>query len=253
MDKKLTNYFINVSFFAYFVILITERVMSLVTSLTKDPNMFPDAFTGYGYIAVILSIVGFIVFMVFKGRDGVKALFNYSLTPNYIDLVVASGIILISGMIHLPVNYSVVQFISYGILIIGILLKVLLNHKESKNKPVLWLSFAYLVAFSMAIPVSYPEYNIPLASAFMVYEAFVTNGLIALFVFLTISIFSDEDNLFRYWWAALSLAVLDTLLIVFRSSSEINYFVLIFLALSVLIYIAGLVILLINKKKEKVN
>ena len=152
-SKKILNYLINLSFHLYFLILIVERLISVILSFVNGINIFSGLFSTYTYMFVFVSIGAWLIYLLLKCRESIKAIFVPNENLPYKDLCIASGIILLSGMVHTEYTISIVQFISYGILILGILLKVILNN--TANKAMKWLSFAYLVAFSMAIPVMY--------------------------------------------------------------------------------------------------
>lgn len=244
--NKIMTYFINLCFFLYFVILITERSMSVILSFTKGINIFSDAFHGFTYMLVFLSIGAFLIYLIIKCRDAMKALFVEGVEINFMHLCIASGILLLSGMVHTEYTTPVIQFVSYGILIVGILLKVILSHKESKNKPVLWLSFVYLVCFSMAIPVMYQS-MIELHTLFHIIEGVAVFALVGAFTYLFILIFKGENNLFKLWPIIVAVA-LDAALIILRWNEEINWFVLIFIFLSLVMFIVGFIVSKIKKQ-----
>ncbi len=250
-DKKASviNYLINLSFFLYFVILIAERIISVALSFANNFNLFGTGFDGFTYVLVFLSIGTFFVYLFLKCRDNIKALFKKNDELSYFHLSIASGILLLSGMVHTEYTTPVIQFISYGILIIGILLKVILLNRNSKDKPLLWLSFIYLVCFSMAIPVMYHSY-IEQASLFHIIEAFTIFFLVGSFTYLLVLIFSNKEDLFIPWTIGIAL-MLDTSLIIMRWKEEINYFVLIFISLSFVLFIIGSIVKYLKKKTYK--
>ncbi len=246
-NKSLMTYFINLCFFLYFLILIVERTISVVLSFVNNVDVFGNAFNGYIYLLVFLSIIGFIVYLVTKCRPHVKALFKPVEELNFVSLCIASGILLHSGMVHTEYTIPVVQFISYGVLIIGILLQVIVNHKTSNNKPLLWISFVYLVCFSMAIPVMYHSL-IELHVLFHILEAITSITLVITFTYLFIFIFKGESDLFKLW-PIITAVVLDAILIALRWPEEINFFVLIFISLAALTFLLGHILKLAKKKK----
>ena len=233
MEKKL-NILIKICFILYFVILITERSLSVILSINNGVNLFGSGYHTFTYLTVFLSFVGFLAYFIIKCLNVFK--FDEE-KPNYTQLCIASGILLLSGMVHTEYTISGIQFAAYGILIVGILLKVILLNLVSKDKPTLWLSFAYLVAFSMAIPVTYPS----LMSShvgFHVLEGITSYLLVGVFTFLMIELFKGKENLFLVI-PLIVMLVLDIALIVWRWQEEINYFVLIFASLSLLLFVPG--------------
>ena len=247
-SKKLT-YIINLSFFLYFIILICERMLSVVLSLVNGVNLYSDGFNGYTYTALFVSIGAFIIYLLIRCRDNIKALFVKKEDIHFTDLCIASGILLVSGMVHTEYTIPVIQFISYGILIIGILIKVIMNVYSGGNKVLHWLSFIYLVAFSMAIPVMYRSF-IDQNTVFHILEAVNSLFLVVVFTYLLILVFENNDDLFIIWTVAL-MAALDAVLIALRWSEEINYFVLIFAGVAVLTFIVGYIYKLTNKRNRE--
>lgn len=247
--KRVIAYIINLTFFLYFLLLLIERVVSVSLSFANGINIFKDAFTGYVYLMVFISIFTWLVYLIIRCRPAFKALFvindeTLSVIP-FKDLCIASGILLLSGMVHTEYTISILQFVSYGVLIIGILHRVILM----PNKGVLkWLSFIYLVCFSMAIPVMYRSY-IEYSILFHITEAVASISLVTLFTFMMILLFHNEDNLFMLI-PVIVMTILDTILIVLRWKEEINWFVLIFMVLSIVMFIVGFIHKQVQKKSN---
>ena len=248
-NKSTLVYLINLSFFLYFLILLVERVLSVAFSLADGINLFADGFHGYTYSLVFLSIGAFLVYLVLKCRENVKALFKPNEAVDFRHLCIAAGILLLSGMVHTEHTIGVIQFVSYGILILGILLQVILNVRQGGDKALHWLSFAYLVAFSMAIPVMYRSF-IELHVLFHILEGFTSFALVGVFTILLLRVFDGADDLF-YLVPIIGAVVLDVALIAMRWNEEANFFVLIFIVLSSLLFIAGFVYKRIHKKKTE--
>ena len=235
--SKTLTYFINLCFFLYFVLLIAERSISVALTLSNGINLYGTAFDGYVYSLVSASIIGFLVLFILKCRPNFKAIFKPSEDLRFDWLCIAGGVLLLSGMVHTHYTISGLQFASYGVWILGILLKVISIHSRSENKVLLWLSFAYLVAFSMAIPVMYQSL-IEAHVFFHILEAAGSIALVGAFTYLLLRIFNDNGDLFSLWQIILAI-VIDVPLIVLRWNEEINFFVLIFIALSTALYIVG--------------
>ena len=235
--SKALTYFINLCFFLYFVLLIVERSISVILSLSNNINLYGNAFDGYVYTLVFVSIVGFLVLLILKCRPNIKALFKLDENLKFDWLCVAGGVLLLSGMVHTHYTISGLQFASYGIWILGILLKVISIHHKTENKVLLWLSFAYLVAFSMAIPVMYHS-AIEAHIFFHILEAVGSIALVGAFTYLLLRLFNDNGDLFPLWPIILAI-VIDVPLIVLRWKEDINFFVLIFIVLSTALYIVG--------------
>ena len=90
----------------------------------------------------------------------------------------------------------------------------------------------------MAIPVMYRS-NIENAGLFHVLEAITALVLVAMFTGMLYKVFcKDATNLF-YFVPMLTALVLDTVLIVMRSREEINWFVLVSLIATCVLFLIG--------------
>ena len=240
---KTFNLLIKLSFYLYFLILIVERALSVSLSFANGVNIFQGGFNIFTYLTVFVSILAFLVYFIWKCRDS----FNFKdENPDYTKLCIASGILLLSGMVHTEYTISGIQFASYGILIAGILLRVIMLNSFNENKLLLWFSFSYLVAFSMAIPVMYRT-HLGTHVYFHVYEGITSYLLVGLFTLLMVLLFKGVSNLFLIV-PFIIMVVLDSFLIAWRWPEEINFFVLIFASLSSVLFIVGFIL---SKRKVK--
>ena len=249
-NNKIVNYLINLSFFAYFLTLITERTISISLSFINNVNIFSSFFNGAVYISIFASILGFLVYLILKCRKNIEFLFK----PNdenidFKNLIIASGILLISGMVHSEYTISPLQFVSYGFFIIAIVLRVVQTINDASSKPLTYLSMVYLICYSMTIPVTYST-NLDLADLFHVISLIASYVLVGIFTFMTLEIFNRKSNLFSFFYIIPAI-IFDAFIIIFRWSEEINFFVLIFIILSVILFICGRVLAYIENKKAK--
>jgi len=153
-------------------------------------------------------------------------------------LCIAAGLILVSGMVHTEYTVAPIQFGAYGALIVAMIIQTALTQQRSDKPVLLWLSVAFLTAFSMAIPVMYRS-DIANAAFFHVAEAIAALVLVAMFTGMLYKVFcGDATNLF-YFVPMLSALVLDTVLIVMRSREEINWFVLVSLIATCVLFLIG--------------
>ena len=121
--KKTLKYLINLSFILYFLILLTERTISVVLSFVNGINITNDLFNSYTYLLVFASLGAWLLYTLLRCLNSFKALFKSDVEIPFKDLCIASGIILLSGMVHTEYTISIIQFVAYGILIVGILLR----------------------------------------------------------------------------------------------------------------------------------
>lgn len=250
-NKKVSwlTYFINLSFFVYFLLLFVERVVSFALCMKNGIPMFDNFYHGFSFLLVLLSLALTVVFLLVTNRSHFKALFTRDEKVyeniSWRFLCWASGIILVSGMIHMDdTNIAGLQFAAYGVLIVGLLLKTIENNKTSKNRFTLWLSFVYLVCFAMAVPVTYPYVgeHMELIYAF---EFITMLVLVAFFASFETKMFGDgdlPDNLFFLMPFIVTL-ILDSTILGLRWGNttpligDANTFVLIFLSATVAVYL----------------
>lgn len=248
MNKKL-NYVINLTFLGYFLILLTERLISVIRSFVNIgfKNMYSSFFGAFVYTVVIVSLVAFVVYFAMKCRSSLKGVCNMDAEVDFKELCSASAIILLSGMLHTEYTIAVVQFISYGVLIVGLLLKFISMNKAQSNKVDFWLAFAYLVVFSMAIPVSYPS-AVSGANAFHTLEFVTSVGLVCAFGYFIYSLFNENYKAIYNPFIFIATIVLDAGIISWRWKEEVNTFLLIFASASLVVY---LVAFILRKTKTK--
>ena len=229
----------------YFVILTAERVISLVKCSVSGFEGF-DTLDYYMVMLTILAIFGSYIFAVIRCTDAVKRREN---DRNFFaELSVAAGILLLGGMVHTEGSIPVMQFISYGMILISMAIHTAQNAKLSKNADHKWLSFAYITAYSMSIPVVYHT-NIDLAYIFIPIECVVSAGMVALFtIMLTRFYKGNGENNFSLIPFLIALFG-DFAVLYLRWEEEINTFVLIFLCVTTVLWYAGNMMFIKRKKK----
>lgn len=232
------NYAINWLFLLYFVILFAERLQSLIRSAADGAaGMFQSPFSAYVNILAMLSLVATLVYMAVTQRSFFVSLFTGQ-GADYAGLCIAAGILLLSGMVHTEHTVGPVQFISYGALIVAMILRTVEVQGSAGRPAILWLSLAYLVAFSMAIPVMYRS-ALPHAAVFHVAEAVLSIVLVFAFTFMLRAVFTGCAEWLFYLAPILIALIGDAFLIFFRWNEEINWFVLIAAALSAVLWLVG--------------
>lgn len=245
MEKKI-NVYITLSFMLYFMGLVLERLGSIVFAIIRDGfgKMFNTFFSGYTYITATVSIIAFAVYTIVFLRDSFKSVFDETISPDYKKLSISSGIILISGMVHTKYTISALQFASYGVLIVGLLLKFIMIMKEKGEKLIPILTFIYLVSFSMAIPVCYQTLKLPQqqAIAFYIVEIITSLLLVAAFTCMELLLFKDKEDKILHPIFVILMIVLDAATLALKWKEEINYFVLVAAGIAVVIWVASFII-----------
>ena len=236
-------YFIHLLFAVYFIVLTAERIQSIVRSI-RDPDvlLLGDGFNCYTYLITFVSLAVSLIYLTVTSGKLLTGIFTRSArvheSVRMERLCIAAGLILVSGMVHTEYTVAPIQFGAYGALIVAIIIQTALTQKQSDKPVLLWLSVAFLTAFSMAIPVMYRS-NIAHAGLFHVLEAITALVLVAMFTGMLYKVFcKDATNLF-YIVPMLTAVALDTVLIVMRWQEEINWFVLVSLIATCVLFLIG--------------
>ena len=237
--KKGLSAIIAPLFALYFIILAAERAASLIRSF-RDPRLSPfgDAFGAYIYTLSILSLVGTAVLLVALAvlRFGKNKASARTLT---LTASAAVGVLLFSGMVHTEYTVAPLQFAAYGALVLALVAKTALRNMAQPERPALrWLTLAYVVAFSMAVPVVYRAATIPARAAFHIIECTTSFVLVVAFTWLLCLMMTDgrTDRLLHPAIPLLSLCGNIPAILLWWQETP-NLFVLIFLVLSTLLYL----------------
>lgn len=243
MKVNTSSFLLNWFVLFYFIILFVERLQSIIRScMDKNIRLTGSGFNAYVYIITILSLTAFLVLLFVGNGCFFKALFTRDaaihVQINYLMLSITAGVILVGGMVHTEYTIAPVQFISYGMLIIALIIKTANMNGVVSSSLLLWLSIIYLITFSMAIPVMYHS-DIANAGIFHVIEAIVALLLVAIFTYLMYLVFIGKAvNLFMIFPIATAV-IGDAVILAMRWKEKVNSFVLIFLIVSVILWIAG--------------
>ena len=227
-------------FFAlYFLILTVERIISIIVCFHGDMSRH-DALDYYMIALTIFGIFAAYVFAAVKYMKSVRGELNGKDKKSglFAILAISAGALLLGGMVHTEGSIPAMQFTSYGMILISMAIHTAQSVKK-KGKPLMrWLSFAYIVAFSMAIPVVYHT-QIELANVFIPVEIVVSAGMVVMFTGMLRMFYAEngECGFFPGW--IIFAAVGDAAVLALRWQEEINFFVLIFISISVVLWIFG--------------
>lgn len=219
----------------YFVILFAERTQSVVRVLL-DGAFFATGFDGYVDTLTVLSLAAAEALLL--GWNGAfwRALAGRA-TPDYNRLAVTAGVLLLSGMVHTEYTLAPVQFAAYGMLIVAMILRTV-ETAPGQDGVRVWYSLAYLTAFSMAIPVMYRSF-LPHSTLFHVIEAAAAVLLVFFFTLLLRRVFLGSAEDLLQITPLLVAVVADAIILALRWQEKINTFVLIFAALTLLMFVVG--------------
>ena len=250
MSNKKTAFtkIISWLFLLYFLILAVERLQSLVQAISQG-GLFPDAFNGFVNITALLSLCAAAIMLALFNKSFWRSLFS-SAIPDYSVLTITSGVILVSGMVHTEYTISGIQFASYGMLIVAMILRAAELSGSAGSRFGLWYSLIYLTAFSMAIPVVYHS-DITNAGLFHFIEADVMLLLVLSFTVMLRRLFIGRGEDLLMWIPFSVMVIGDAAVLWMRWSEEVNTFVLIFAILSAVLFIAGKPILSRSRKAGK--
>lgn len=255
MKKKISAESIKMLLLlAYFVILTVERIISLVAVFTGDFSTY-NGLDYYMTALTVVSLVGTYAFIavkskfaLFKGEGGKNSLVPLPTEQNYRTLSIAAGILLVGGMVHTHGSIPPVQFVSYGFILASMAIHTALCVKKEGGADRKWLSFAYIVAYSMAIPVVYHT-QIALANLFVPIEIIVSLGMVILFTAMLVKFYTGNGESNFSLVPFLVGLFGDALVLSMRWHEEINIMVLIFICIATVLWFTG-TILGINKQKK---
>ena len=228
----------------YFLILTIERVISLVTVFTGDMGSY-DLLDLYMTALTVGAMIGAYVYMIVNCRFTVERRDNgkVSAAPAleqgvFGKLSVAAGILLLGGMVHTEGTIPPIQFAAYGMILVSMAIHTAQCVKRYGGGLIRWLSFGYIVAFSMSIPVVYHT-SIELSALFIPLEILVSAGMVVLFT-LMLRRFYSGDGEYAFPAAPFAAAAAgDAAVLMLRWSEEVNAFVLIFICVTTVLFIAG--------------
>lgn len=238
-SQRVTYWFI----FLYFAILFTERTLSIVFSLREHGfALFSTWFGIYTYGLVIVALVISCIVLLTFNWSMLRAMFSRN--EKVYDLVnarsysVLVGIILAAGMIHTEYTLVWLQFIAYGILIIGLIIATVNNLKHDKTDTLRWISLFYLIAYSMAIPVVY-ETKLPNAMAFHIVEAAASLIMTGIFSFFAYKVFAGKAGNLLYVEPLHISMFLVIAVLWMRWPEERNYFLLVSMGVAIVLWTIG--------------
>ena len=243
-SKKVLNALIGWGFVLYFLILLTERVLALVFSIHQGGVYALDSFAFIGiatYSITALAVLGGLIAAAICFGPLFPALFGkgeFDFREGGGRAIVPSMVLLLAGMMHTGYTLAPIQFVAYGFLILSMILVTVLHCLENKEKRFeAIVSVIYLVLFSMAIPVCYSISDTgPVGISYYVAEFLCVFALIPMFARSLFSLFGKGRDPFHYPMVV-TMVALDAFIIGLKWKEEINWFLLIFAALSFIFYL----------------
>lgn len=249
MKKTVLDKLKMIFFLAYFLILSVERIISLVCVFTGNLSKY-DALDWYMTALTLFAIFGAYVFMATKCHVSLKST-EIDLAEdneNYAKLSIAAGILLLGGMVHTEGTIPGIQFASYGMLLGAMGIHTFQCAKRDGNALMKWLSFAYITAFSMSIPVVYHT-NIQLKYLFIPIECVVSAGMVVLFTIMLKRFFTQNSESDFSLIPFITAVIGAFAVIILRWDEEINWFVLIAISVTSVLWFLSNILTMVKKKK----
>ena len=248
MKKTVLDKLKMIFFLAYFLILSVERIISLVAVFTGDLSKY-DALDWYMTALTLFAIFGAYVFMATKCHVSLKST-EIDLddeNENYAKLSIAAGILLLGGMVHTEGTIPGIQFASYGMLLGSMGIHAFQCAKRDGKALMKWLSFAYITAYSMSIPVVYHT-NIELKYLFIPIECVVSAGMVVLFTIMLKRFFTQNSESDFSPIPYITAVIGAFAVIILRWDEEINWFVLIAISATSILWFLSNILSMIKKK-----
>lgn len=237
MDKKRET-FLLLSFILFYLILASERVISLVFSFKYLDlyGMFVEStFLCYTNIYCIAALLAF----------GVSSIITIiSLTFNGINedslrkLCITAGILISSSMVDTAYSHIPIQIMSYGILFMSIftIMLPILEREDVKSYPI--LTYIFMACFILAIPkvTETKIINPYLFVAFYIIEIVGSFLLVSSFTAMMVSFFDDRLEITINPCFMFLILFVDTSLIILKWVESFNFLMMISCALSVFVW-----------------
>lgn len=261
MDNKkvrLLNKLQIIGFLMYFIVLFCERVLALVFSVNRGDEyslLSGNAFNYVAYAVTAASLVAGVVLALRPCAWMYRSFVSeevYSFEQNAKPLALAVAVILFGGMMHTGFTLAKVQFVAYGFLIAAFIVRAVEKCLEGGDKFVTVVSVVYLTFFSMTIPVCYISFMTqPLQGLFFAAEFLAVFLLVPAFGYMVFRFLKEGATSFSPVLPAAMLALCG-LVVGLGWTEKINWFVLIFVGLTVLTYLSvGIVAFKRLKKQEQ--
>lgn len=259
MKRKLViNKLEVIGFFGYFLFLGVERILALILSTFQGGSLSLTAgwfFPIVTYVISALALIGGIILFAKPGKEMLKTLFKkeeYDLNKDLTKIVIASSIYLFGGMVHTGFTLSALQFVSYGFLIMALIAKCVDHCKDNGNKYISITSLIYIVCFSMALPVCYAlpqDTGLVLSIPFYISEFGGIFVLVPMFGLMMLEYFETGVHKF-YISPVVAVTIFSGVAIVLRWDYEVNWFLLIALGTTILVFLALGIAARIKLKKQ---
>lgn len=253
--KLVLNKLMIAGFLGYVLILLVERILAIVLSVNTSSTTLAltsgDGFAIATYTITCISVLAGVILLIKPIYQLLKVTFKkdlFDFTTNSKQLIIASMVLLVSGMMHTGYTLAGLQFAAYGLLIVSIIARGIEAIYEGKDKFVVISSLIFIVCFSMAIPVCYyTKLGAPLGLIFFIVEFVTVFALIPIFTYMLINFFKEGIHRFDVC-TIFAMMLLSGLTVGLKWQEEVNWFLFIFVCVTALVYFT---IGLISRSKIK--
>jgi len=249
----VTNKLKIIGLLIYFAVLFCERLIAIILSPTHcnwNTDKYRDAYTfangnPFNYVTLAVTVISLIagVILSIKPLIGmIGRLFSkecYPFEDNHKKIIIAAMAMLYGGMMHTSFTIAPIQFVAYGFLIASMIVRCVekcIEDREHRFSSI--VSVIYLTLFSMTVPVCYIACELGKMTIFFYIAEFAAAFvLIPLFGKMLYRFYNVGYADFSFIYP-LIMFVLSGLAVILKWSEEINFFVLIFVVLTSLFYLA---------------
>ncbi len=241
--KKVLNRLISIGFVGYVLILLVERVIALILSVSNGEeyalvsnNALPTVY----YAIAVVSIAAGVVLIAKPIFEMTVSLFkkdNYEF--NWKEILIGCMVLLFSGMMHTGWTLAPLQFVAYGFLIGAMLCVTIDSCLRRKNNYKSIVSLIFLTLFSMAIPVAYVSVNEATQVPFYIFTLLAVFVEIPVFGFMLYEFFNKGEISFDYA-PVLTMGVLSGAVVLLNVTGfeNLNLFVAIFVIATIAFYLS---------------
>lgn len=235
----------SIGLIMYFIILFIERLLAVILSINNGGVYALNSGSMFNYITYSVTVTSLIVGTILALRilpGLIKSLFSkedYDFDRNYKSIVIAAMVLLYGGMMHTGFTLAPMQFVAYGFLIASMIVRCVEKCIEDKQKRFASIvSVIYLTLFSMTVPVCYIALELGVTTIlFYIVEFLAAFTLIPVFGIMLYKFYKSGITSFLFFYPLLMFS-LSGLTVILKWREEINFFVLIFVVLTLLFYFA---------------
>ncbi|MCR4813384.1 MAG: hypothetical protein K5879_01000 [Lachnospiraceae bacterium] len=264
MNKKtmvILNKLKLIGLILYFLILFVERLLAVILSFHLGGEYALLSGNVFNYIAYGITAISLIAGLVLMIRV-LPAMFvsvftskEYDFAAGYKPAVIAAMALLFGGMMHTGFTVAPIQFVAYGFLIGSMIVRTIeccMEVKEhalpdgnagvapfgKKRRFSSIVSVIYLTLLAMAVPVSYISFqDMPMRAVFFAVEFTAVFVLVPVFGILLLKFYDTGVTSFSFVYPLL-MVILSGLTVALKWKEEINWFVLVFVVLTMVFYLS---------------